>query len=370
MAPSLLVSTRKGLFHLEREAPGRWPIGRVSFLGDNVSLALVDPRDGAWYAALDHGHFGVKLHRSEDRGATWTEVGVPVYPEAPEGHVEKDWMGKEIPWKLIRIWALEAGHPSRPGELWAGTLPGGLFRSRDRGATWELVRSLWDHPDRRRWSGGGADYPGLHSICVHPSDPDRIAVGVSTGGAWFTEDGGATWVCRGKGLRADYVPPGQAQDEVLQDVHRLVQCAADPATFWIQHHNGIFVSRDAGAQWTEIREAGPSVFGFGVAVHPREPGTAWFVPGIKDERRIPVGGAVAVTRTRDGGRSFDTLREGLPQIHAYDLVWRHALAIDGSGDRLAFGSTTGSLWVSEDQGDHWSHLSGHLPPVHAVTFGP
>lgn len=370
MSASLIASTRKGLFHLVREAPGRWPIARASFLGDNVSLALVDPRDGTWYAALDHGHFGVKLHRSEDRGATWTEVGVPVYPEAPEGHVEKDWMGREIPWKLIRIWALEAGHPSRPGELWAGTLPGGLFRSPDRGATWELVRGLWDHPDRLRWSGGGADYPGLHSICVHPRDPLRLAVGVSTGGAWFTEDGGASWTCRGEGLRAEYMPPGQAQDPVMQDVHRLVQCPADPATFWIQHHNGIFVTRDAGVRWEEIREAGPSTFGFAVVVHPEAPGTAWFVPGIKDERRIPVGGAVVVTRTRDGGRSFEVLSEGLPQVHAYDLVWRHALALDASGRCLAFGSTTGNLWVSEDQGGRWAQQSGHLPPVHAVTFVP
>ena len=370
MSNRVLVSTRKGLFTVARQGLDRWEITQTAFLGVNVTLSLVDPRDGAWYAALDHGHFGVKLHRSEDQGVSWTELAVPAYPEPPEGHVEIDWMGKEIPWKLIRIWALEAGHASRPGELWAGTLPGGLFRSPDRGATWELVRSLWDHPDRRRCSGGGADYPGLHSICIHPTNPNHMAVGVSTGGAWFTEDGGATWACRGQGLRADYVPPGEAQDPVMQDVHRMVQCPADPSTLWIQHHNGIFVSRDTGAQWTELKEAGPSVFGFGVVVHPREPGTAWFVPGIKDERRVAVGGALAVTRTRDGGRTFDTLREGLPQVHAYDLVYRHALALDGTGERLAFGSTTGGLWVSEDAGDRWHTVAVHLPPIYAVTFVP
>jgi hypothetical protein len=370
MSDGVLVSTRKGLFIVARRGLDRWEIARTSFLGDNVSLCLVDPRDGAWYAALDHGHFGVKLHRSEDRGLTWTEVGVPTYPEPPEGHVEKDWMGREIPWKLIRIWALEAGPASRPGELWAGTLPGGLFRSPDRGASWELIRGLWDHPDRLRWSGGGADYPGLHSICLDPRHPDWLAVGVSTGGAWFTRDAGLTWECRGEGLRADYVPPGQAQDPVLQDVHRLVQSPVDPATFWIQHHNGIFVTRDDAGRWEELKEAGPSVFGFPVVAHPKEPATAWFVPAIKDERRIPVGGSVVVTRTRDGGRTFDTLREGLPQEHAYDLVYRHALAIDGTGDRLAFGSTTGSLWISEDGGDRWHAVAGHLPPVYAVTFVP
>ena len=198
---------------------------------------------------------------------------------------------------------------------------------------------------------------------------NRVAVGVSTGSVWLTEDGGATWACRGTGLRAEYLPPDQAYDPVLQDVHRLVQCPGAPDTYWIQHHNGIFVSRDGTRTWEEIPQAGPSTFGFPVAVHPKDPGTAWFVPGIKDERRIPVGGAVVVTRTRDGGRSFDVLSEGLPQMHAYDLVLRHALAVDASGERLAFGSSTGGLWVTEDGGEHWAELSAHLPPIYAVTFG-
>jgi hypothetical protein len=75
-----------------------------------------------------------------------------------------------------------------------------------------------------------------------------------------------------------------------------------------------------------------------------------------------------VTRTRDGGRSFDVLREGLPQRDAYDLVFRHALDIDATGDRLAFGSTTGGLWVTENGGDGWTMVSHHLPPVYAVAF--
>ena len=75
-----------------------------------------------------------------------------------------------------------------------------------------------------------------------------------------------------------------------------------------------------------------------------------------------------MTRTRDGGKSFDVLTKGLPQDHAYDIVYRHALAIDATGDRLAFGSTTGGLWVSEDQGDSWSAVSHTLPPIHAVRF--
>jgi hypothetical protein len=121
--------------------------------------------------------------------------------------------------------------------------------------------------------------------------------------------------------------------------------------------------------WEEIKEAGPSTFGFAVVVQPDDPDTAWFVPAIKDEKRIPVDGKVVVTRTRDAGKTFETLHNGLPQEHAYDLVFRHALDIDQSGNRLAFGSTTGSLWVSEDQGDTWQTISTNLPPVYCVRFG-
>ena len=148
----------------------------------------------------------------------------------------------------------------------------------------------------------------------------------------------------------------------------MVLCPASPDDCWMQHHNGIFRSSDAGKTWQEITGVSPSTFGFAVAVHPRDPLTAWFVPAVKDEKRYPVNGKLVVTRTRDGGRSFDVLDKGLPGSHAYDIVFRHALAGDDTGDRLAFGSTTGNLWVSEDQGDSWQTVSSTLPPVHAVRF--
>jgi hypothetical protein len=151
-------------------------------------------------------------------------------------------------------------------------------------------------------------------------------------------------------------------------VHRLAQCRAAPECLWAQHHNGIFRSTDGAASWHEVKDVPPSVFGFAVAVHPEDPDTAWFVPAIKDERRIPVDGRVVVTRTRDGGQTFDVLRRGLPQEHAYDLTYRHALDVDRTGRALAFGSTTGSCWVSDDQGDHWQCLGEHLPPIYCVRF--
>jgi hypothetical protein len=365
MSDILQVATRKGLFIIARGRES-WDITQVDFLGDNVTLTLTDRRDGRHYAALDHGHFGVKLHRSKASG--WEEIAAPVYPPKPEHIEDIDGWGRPLAWTTTRIWALESGGQDEPGVIWCGTLPGGLFRSTDHGESWEMIRSLWDHPKRKQWMGGGADLPGIHSILVDPRNSRRVWIAVSVGGIWLTEDAGASWVHRGEGMRADHVPPELTRDPIAQDVHCLAQCPAAPHRMWVQHHNGIFVSSDEGKTFTEITDVAPSTFGFPVIVHPRQPDTAWFVPGIKDEKRIPRDAKLVVSRTRDGGKSFDILTKGLPQSHAYDVVYRHALAIDETGERLAFGSTTGGLWVSEDQGDSWVGVTHTLPPVYAVRF--
>jgi hypothetical protein len=335
MSTRAYVATRKGLFTIDRKDAG-WQITRGAFVGDNVSLVTHDPRDGAVYAVLDHGHFGIKLHKSTNGGDSFEEIAAPVYPEKPEGVSDKDGWGTELDWSLKQIWALN--------------------------------EPLWNHDKRNLWMGGGADFPGIHSIVMDPRNPDCVTVGVSCGGVWITEDDGASWNCRAEGMRAEFMPPERVNEPYIQDVHCVVRCAGDPDKLWTQHHCGIFRTVDNCASWQEIEKAGPSTFGFPVAVHPTDGDTAWFIPGIKDEKRIPVDGKVVVTRTRDGGASFDVLREGLPQHHAYDLVYRHALDIDESGERLAFGSTTGNVWVTENGGDAWSQVSAHLPPVYCVRF--
>jgi hypothetical protein len=362
------ISTRKGLFTVERGAAG-WSIARVSFAGDNCTLAMHDPRSGLLMTALNHGHFGVKLHRSGDGGATWSEVASPRYPEKPADYVPRlPVEGVPAEWSLKLVWALAPGGRDEPGVIWCGTLPGGLFRSSDNGDSWEMNRPLWDEPLREQWFGGGAESPGIHSICVDPRDARHLTIGVSCGGVWITRDGGRTWQVGGSGMRAEFMPPERQFEPNVQDPHLVAQCAADPDVLWVQHHNGIFRSTDAAGSWTEIGGVKPSAFGFAVAAHPRDGDTAWFVPAVKDEKRYPADGRVVVNRTSDGGRTFQTLTRGLPQAHAYDLIYRHALDVDETGDRLVMGSTTGSLWISEDAGDSWQTVSSNLPPVYAACF--
>lgn len=354
MAKRLLVATRKGLFDIRQREPERWGIHARHFLGDRVGMVLQDPHDGSLYASAELGHFGTKLHRSDDDGMRWEEVGVPSYASIS---------GDNAP-SLKMIWAMETG---APGTLWAGTIPGGLFKSTDRGASWEMMQGLWDDPLRKQWVGGGYDEPGIHSICVDPMDAQRIAIAVSCGGVWLSEDSGANWRIATKGLWAEYMPPGQEENPAIQDPHRMVQCHAAPDYLWIQHHNGIFRSTDGGGEWTRVH-AQPSSFGFAVVVHPQQPDTAWFVPAVKDEKRYPVDGKLIVTRTQDGGKTFDSFATGLPQQESYDLVYRHGLAVDEHGVCLAMGSTTGHVWVSEDGGESWTAVPHHLPPVYAVRF--
>jgi hypothetical protein len=351
------VATRKGLFELRRSA-GDWRIERISFLGEPVSMLLPPQADGRMLAALNLGHFGVKLHASDDAGVHWHEVAAPAYPAQPEGAAGPAWT-------LQLLWSLEAAH----GTVWAGTLPGGLFRSADFGRSWQLVESLWNREERAEWFGGGYDSPGIHSICPHPQQPGELLVGISCGGVWVSPDNGARWRLQADGMRAAYMPPEQADSPNTQDPHRIERCAGAPDVLWCQHHNGIWRSTDNARSWQEVHGVPVSGFGFALAVHPQQPGTAWFVPAQADERRVPVDGALVVNRTRDGGRSFESLRHGLPQAHCYDLVYRHGLALAPDGLTLLMGSTTGDLWGSGDGGDHWQAVATHLPPIYAVRIG-
>jgi len=357
----ILVGTRKGLFALRG-----MEIGQPSFLGAAVTAVL--QRGGTIYAAVGHGHFGAKLHRSRDGGESWKEVAAPSWPPKPADADDKSPMtGAPWPWTLDQIWTLEAD-PRDPDALWCGTIPGGLFHSTDGGASWRLLRSLWDRPERKQWFGGGYDFPGIHSLSVDPRDPRRVLAGVSCGGAWLTQDGGESWSVASKGMFAAYMPPERRDDPAIQDPHRIVRCAGSPDVLWAQHHNGVFRTTDGAKSWSEVTIK-PSSFGFAVAAHPRDPETAWFVPAVKDEMRVPVEGALVVTRTRDGGKSFQTLRAGLPQKHAYHLIYRHGLDVAPDGQTLAMGSTTGALWLSRDSGESWTALSRDLPPVYCVRFG-
>ncbi len=356
--PYLLVATRKGLviYHFNG---GEWQYQTTHFLAIPVSLAYIDERNGTWWACLDHGHWGVKLHRSTDKGTTWKEVLAPAYPEGAE-------VKENVPASTRYLWAMADGGANHPERLWIGTEPGGLFRSDDGGDSFQLVESLWQHPSRQQhWFGGGRDHPGIHSIVVDPRDNDHLYIGISCAGVFESRDAGANWAVRNDGLRADFLPDPYA--EVGHDPHLLAISNQYPDIMWQQNHCGIFKSDDGGLKWQDVTDAnGLAKFGFAIAVDEQNPDRAWVVPAVSDEMRVTLGYSLCVCRTDDGGKSWKTLRNGLPQKACFDIVYRHALIVQNQ--TLVFGTTTGNLFISNDGGAHWQTLNNYLPMVYALHF--
>lgn len=388
MSSSIWIGTRKGSFIVEKQGKA-WRPRLAGHAGQGVNFVVRDPSSRTLWAALGHGHWGAKLSRSDDDGQTWQDASQIKYPEdarylSPPEPSEDGSMTGPVVTKLatvLKLWVLGFG-PS--GRIYVGTIPGGLFVSKDGGQSFELNRGLWNHESRggdlsagegsgmTHWFGTpaaadtGEFAPGIHSIVVDPRDPDRILVAISTAGVLESTDGGATWRGRNQGMLNDYLPDPAA--EWGHDPHFVTLCRAQPNHVWQQNHSGVFYSQDGAATWTRVSQPEVGVhFGFPIAVDDDDGRTAWVVPGKADSARMAIDGGLFVARTRDGGESWQPLREGLPQDNAYDVVYRHAL--DNHGDCLAFGSTTGNLYVSEDRGEHWQVVANNLPPIYSVRFG-
>ena len=352
---TIILGTHKGLLLVDDS-------GRVKsefFPGVPVPYAMRDPRTDVLWAGLDHGHWGQKLHRSDDHGQTWVEIPAPAYAEDDEITPGK-------PAVLSYIWYIAPGGADEPQRLYIGTEPGGLFRSDDYGESFHMVDGLWGHPSRfDHWFGGGRDYPGVCSLVVDPRNSQHVYAGVSVGGVFETHDGGETWEPRNKGLNACYLPDPHA--EVGHDPHFMLASPSNPDVLWQQNHCGVFRSTDGGQHWDDISNRDANVyFGFAIAVDEHDSEVAWVIPAISDEIRMAVNRSLAVCRTDDGGKTWQQFRAGLPQENCYDLIFRHALAV--RGDTLVFGTTTGNLYVSQDRGESWRCLGHGYPPINSVRF--
>jgi photosystem II stability/assembly factor-like uncharacterized protein len=386
MRQRILLGTRKGTFIVEK-ANGRWTPRLAGHAGAGSNFVACDPSTGVLWAALGHGHWGAKLSRSNDDGKTWADASQVKYPEgarylAPPMPGEDGEPTGAVVVKtatLLKLWVLAFGPR---GRIYVGTIPGGLFVSEDGGETFELNRPLWSHESRggdlfagegsgtTQWFGtpasDGEFAPGIHSILVDPKNPDHLFVAVSTAGVIESTDGGKRWRARNRGMTNDYLPDPTV--EWGHDPHFVALCTGDPKHVWQQNHCGVFYSDNGAETWTKVSQPEHGVhFGFPIAVDARDGKTAWVVPGKADMQRTAIDGALFVARTSNGGQSWEPLRRGLPQQQAYDVVYRHALS--NEGDLLAFGSTTGNLYVSEDRGDSWTTVANNLPPIFSVRFG-
>ncbi|MEO8529711.1 MAG: sialidase family protein [Deltaproteobacteria bacterium] len=366
----VLIGTTKGAFIARKDGVG-WKVSGPHCDGAPVNHLIGDPETGAIYAAGGGDWHGARVWSSKDQGLSWTSA------QLTTGQMDKwaandpnfaamiGWTDEPRPFgeDFSQIWSLAVVD----GALYAGTKPANLLKSTDGGATFQRVDGLTDHPSRPDWNGGAAGLV-LHTIVKDPKDPRAMWVGISAAGVFATEDGGASWERRNRmsnshaHVHHDH-PAAPSGGETGHCVHNIVR--AKDGRLYQQNHHGVFRSRDNGLTWDDITDGLPSTFGFPISVHPNDPDMIFTVPLNGDqEGRFPPNAACAVWRSSDGGDTWQAMRNGLPQEFCFFTVLRQAMAMDTSG--MYFGTNSGSVFATHDNGESFTEIVRHLPTILSV----
>ncbi|MDP9202093.1 MAG: exo-alpha-sialidase [Gemmatimonadota bacterium] len=350
----------KGAFVLRSDKSRRkWKIEGPHFRGEAVYALLHDTRAAGrprTFAATNSMHWGPTLRTSDDNGATWSEPGPQTvrFP-ADSGRA------------LAQIWQIAPGRPTESDVLYCGVEPSALFESRDGGESWEPNKGLLNHEHQPQWQPGGGGLC-LHTIILDPENTRRMLVAMSTGGVYRSDDGGRTWRPRNVGVRAQFLP--DKYPEFGQCVHKVVHHPARPGRLFLQNHWGLYRSDDWGDSWQDIANGVPSDFGFAMQMHPHDPDTVYIVPIEADIFRATPEAKLRVYRTRNAGASWEPLTKGLPQSGAYENVLRDALTADSFDSAgIYFGTRSGKLYGSRDEGATWTEIADALPPIVCVKTG-
>jgi photosystem II stability/assembly factor-like uncharacterized protein len=364
----VMVATRKGAWLYSSDAGRRsWRADGPHFLGHIISHVVLDPRDGhTLLAAAKTGHLGPTIFRSTDLGRHWKEAArPPAFPRAQDGETAR---------AVDHTFWLTPGHASEPKTWYAGTSPHGLFRSEDGGDSWAPIAGLNDDPQYRKWMGGPQDGtpdgPKLHSIIVDPRDAAHLYIGMSSGGVHESRDAGRSWAPLVRGL--EVVEDLDPANITFHDPHCVRLCPSQPDRLYQQNHCGIYRIDRPANDWRRIGKSMPKRvgdIGFPMVVHPRDADTVWVFPmdGTTVWPRTSPQGLPGVYVTRNAGKSWQRLDTGLPDAQAWWTVKRQAMTADARDPvGLYFGTTSGELWASRDEGARWNCIARHLPEIYAV----
>jgi photosystem II stability/assembly factor-like uncharacterized protein len=347
------IGTRKGLWLARSTDRDAWAVEGPHFLMSEVAAVAFDVRRERprILAGVMSWHWGPTVQISDDGGRTWTEE--------EQRAIAFD---KADDTALKRVWQL-VPDPHDDQVVWAGGEPHSLWRSDDGGESFSLNRALWEHPHHKEWGegfGGGA----IHTVVPDPSDPQELLVAMSTGGAYRSTDGGASWHATNRGISAYFMP--DPNPEFGQCVHKVARDAQNPARLYAQNHRGVYRSDDHGETWTSIADGLPTDFGFTVVTHPHSGDNLWLVPVVSDGERIPPDGVLQVQHSTDAGASWTTRTAGLPSP-SYTAVMRDAAGTDGAEQPgLYFGTRNGDVFASTDEGATFERIAEQLPDVLVV----
>ena len=352
----LMVGTMKGAFILRSDkSRKKWDVEGPHLRGTAVYAMMHDSREGRkrTFAAANNTFFGSTLRHSDDFGKTWSE---------PERHPIK--FPEDSERALAQIWQIVPGRKSEPNVLYCGVEPAALFKSTDKGDTWEPDRGLMFHEHQPKWQPGAGGLC-LHTIVLDPDNPKRMLIAISAAGVYRTDDGGKTWKARNKGVRAEFMP--DKHPEFGQCVHKVVQHPSQPNRLFLQNHWGLYRTDDWGDSWKDVANGVPSDFGFAMQMHPHQPETVYIVPLESDQFRCTPEAKLRVYRTKNGGESWEPMMKGLPQSGAYETVLRDALTADSSSPAgIYFGTRSGKVFGSTDDGDSWQEIADGFPAVVCV----
>lgn len=348
----LLIGTKKGLFTFTSNDRAKWEMKGPFSPGREINHAIYDARTGRIYATSNDAWFGCELVSSPDLGQTWENAKQnPSFPE-------------NSGLKLERLWHIEPGLANEKNVLYCGVAPAALFRTEDGGQTWSEMTGLSQHPSRPKWHPGAGGLC-LHSIVLDPTRPGRIYLGISAAGVFRSDDGGATWKHANRGTRAEFMP--DKYPEFGQCVHKLLLADAKSSLLFQQNHCGMYRTNDGGETWTEITKGLPSDFGFPLAIHPRKPETIFVLPLKGAEFRCPPANKLRVFRSKNGGNDWEPLDNGLPHADSFMSAYREGMATDTNDPAgVYFGTNTGKVFGSSNEGDSWQLVADNLPPVYSV----